>query len=54
MAVGSGLVNGTIHREVRPNKSLKGDPHREGSVGRNTYMSIIGLAAHTAFPAVAP
>ena len=39
---------------MTPNRSLKGDPHRQGSVGRDTVTLIIGLAAHTAFPAVAP
>ena len=41
-------------RPMRPNRSLKGDPHRQASVGRETVHVIIGLAAHTAFPAVAP
>ena len=54
-------MNALLHRhpvqpvqQARPNRSLKGDPHRQASVGRDTVHVIIGLAAHTAFPAVAP
>ena len=39
---------------VTPNRSLKGDPHRQASAGRDTVHVIIGLASHTAFPAWAP
>ena len=39
---------------LRPNRSLKGDPHRQANVGRDTVHVIIGLAAHTAFPVWAP
>ena len=40
--------------KMRPNRSLKGDPHRQASVGRDTASLIIGLAAHTAFPPGSP